>query len=158
MATVWRLAPPAFAHLLDGEGSRIAAGRWNSPGRQVMYTSAHLSLSVLEVYVHIAPALRDDVPEFEAVRLDVPDDAGVTNVSLEQFERLMASRDPLAACQSVGDDWTSRGGDLVLRAPSVLVPEELNVMLNPAHPRMREVKIRSSRRFRFDPRPSTARR
>ncbi len=158
MTTVWRLAPPAFAHLLEGEGSRIAGGRWNSPGRQVLYTSAHLSLSVLEVYVHIAPALRDDMPEFEALRIDVPDDAGMTNVSIDQFERLMASRDPLAACQSAGDDWTSRGVDLVLRAPSVLVPEDLNLMLNPAHPRMHEVAIRSSRRFRFDPRLSEARR
>jgi RES domain-containing protein len=154
MASLWRLAPRTFAHVLDGEGSRIAGGRWNSPGRQVLYTSAHLSLSVLEVYVHIAPALRDDVPEFEAVCIDVPDDAGVTNVSNEQFERLMASRDPLAACQSAGDGWISRGIDLVLRAPSVLVPEDLNLMLNPAHPRMREVAIRSSRRFRFDPRLS----
>jgi RES domain-containing protein len=84
----------------------------------------------------------------------VPDDAGMTNVSTEQFERLMASRDPLAACQAAGDEWTSRGVDLVLRAPSVFVPEDLNVMLNPAHPRMREVAIRSSRRFRLDPRLS----
>jgi hypothetical protein len=41
----------------------------------------------------------------------------------------------------------------MLTAPSVIVPEELNVMLNPLHPRMRDVSIVSMRRFRFDPRP-----
>src|ERR1043166_3188063 len=152
MAMVWRLTPPAFAHLLDGEGSREVGGRWNSPGGRVVYSSSHLSLAVLEVYVHIAPALRDDLPEFEAVRIDVPDDASRTEISLRAFERLMASSDTLAACRSAGDDWLARGADLILRAPSVLIPEELNFMLNPTHPRMPEVSIVSSRTFRFDPR------
>jgi len=37
------------------------------------------------------------------------------------------------------------------------VPEESNLMLNPAHPRMRDVAIVSRRRFRFDPRLSPIR-
>lgn len=157
MATVWRLTPPAFARMLDGEGSREPGGRWNSPGGRVVYTSSHLSLSVLEVYVHIAPSLRDELPDFEAVRINVPDDASALDISIEQFERLMAERDSMAACQAAGDDWLSRGSDLVFRAPSVLVPEEINIMLNPAHPRMKDVSILSARRFRFDPRLATAR-
>jgi hypothetical protein len=40
----------------------------------------------------------------------------------------------------------------MLQAPSVLVPEEFNFMLNPEHSRMRDVRIVSSRRFHFDPR------
>ena len=152
MATVWRLAPPAFARELDGEGSREAGGRWNSPGWRVVYTSSHLSLCVLEVYVHMPRELRDELPEFEAVRINVPDDASTAEISIERFEELIATADPLAACQAVGDEWLSRTSDLILNAPSVVVPEESNVMLNPAHPKMREVAIVSSRRFRFDPR------
>jgi RES domain-containing protein len=155
MPFAWRLAPPAFARSLDGEGSRIAGGRWNSPGRQLVYASSHLSLSVLEVYVHIAPALRDEIPEFEAARISVPDDVSSTDVSMDQFERLMTGPDSLKACQSFGDDWIFRGTNLVLRAPSFLVPEDVNIMLNPAHPRMREVVISSTRPFRFDPRLAT---
>jgi hypothetical protein len=49
--------------------------------------------------------------------------------------------------------WTDRPlGYLVLKAPSVLIPEELNVMLNPMHAEMRRVHIERSRPFRFDPR------
>ena len=152
MATVWRLTPPQYAHDLTGEGSSMTGGRWNSPGRLMLYTSSHLSLSVLEVFVHIAPDLRDDLPDLTAVCLVVPDDAGVRTVSDAQFREFMANAALLAACQAFGDTWLAAGVDLILAAPSVIVPEELNVMLNPAHPRMHEVAIVSARRFRFDPR------
>ncbi len=152
MAVVWRLTPPAYARLLDGEGSKMVGGRWNSPGRPLLYTSSHLSLSVLEVFVHFPPELRDNLPELEAVQIAVPDDADAVDVSTEEFEGAMADPNPLAACRAIGDGWLARGLGLLLRAPSVVIPEEFNVMLNPAHARMRDVAIISSRRFRFDPR------
>jgi hypothetical protein len=42
--------------------------------------------------------------------------------------------------------------ELALDVSSVLVPEETNLVLNPLHPRMPDVKILSVRTFRFDPR------
>jgi RES domain-containing protein len=152
MPLVWRLTPPDFAHLLDGEGSKLAGGRWNSPGKAILYTSSHLSLSVLEALVHLPPPLRRDLPEMEAVRIVVPDDATAEDISIDQFRRLMAGSQPLAACRGAGDAWFERGAALLLRAPSVIVPEELNLMINPAHGRMQEVRIVSSRPFHFDPR------
>src|SRR5215204_1500291 len=152
MASVWRLAPPTVARILDGEGSRQSGGRWNSPGQTMVYTSSHLSLCVLEVYVHIPPELRDELVEFEAVRINVPDDASRTDISQDQFETLLLQRDPLQACQAVGDAWLARSSALVLAAPSVLVPEEINFMLNPHHPQMRNVAIISTRPFHFGPR------
>ena len=149
---VWRLASPAYSDILTGEGNRIFGARWNSPGCGVVYTSANLSLAVLEAYVHIPPVQRDALPDFVAVCIQVPDDAGRTDISVDQLESLIASADPLAACRTVGDRWLSRGDDLILRAPSVVISEEHNVMLNPAHPRMRDVAVVSTRRFRFDPR------
>jgi len=53
MGTIWRLTSPAFARILNGEGNRIFGARWNSPGRGVVYTCAHLSLCVLETYVNM---------------------------------------------------------------------------------------------------------
>jgi RES domain-containing protein len=48
---VWRLA--RLAHVtLDGEGARLAGGRWNSRGRAAVYTSSRLSLAALELLVH----------------------------------------------------------------------------------------------------------
>jgi RES domain-containing protein len=112
---------------------------------------------VLEVFVHIPPEQRDELPELDALRISVPDDASRTEISPRHFETLMDSPDPLAACQAVGDEWLSQGSDLILQAPSVVIPEEANIMLNPAHPRMQEVTIVTSRRFRFDPRLAAGR-
>ena len=118
----------------------------------MVYASEHLSLCVLEVYVHLAPAQRNALPEFEAVRISVPDDAGTTHVSINELKELLSAPDPASACRFAGDRWLAAGADLMLTAPSVIVPEELSIMLNPAHPRMRDVAIVSTRRFRFDPR------
>jgi RES domain-containing protein len=97
MRYVWRLAPPEYARELDGEGGKLFGGRWNSPGRNVLYTASYLSLAVLEVYVNIQPDLRDDLPIFQAVRICIPEDAAVTQVSQEQLAAFMAAPNPMAA-------------------------------------------------------------
>jgi RES domain-containing protein len=152
MPLVWRLVRPEFADKLDGEGSRVAGGRWNSRGRRALYASEHLSLGVLEVYVHLAPEMRDNLPVLAAVQISIPDNVGTARITRERLAQLLTKPDPLAACQAVGDDWLGRGDDLVLQVPSILVPEEDNSILNPAHPDMRNVAIIATRTFRFDPR------
>jgi RES domain-containing protein len=152
MPLVWRLARSEFANELDGEGPRLFGARWTSRGRNAVYAASHLSLSVLEIYVNIPQELRDDLPILRAVRISIPDDARAAQVSQEQLTGLMAASDPMTASRTVGDNWLDRSDTLVLEVPSVLVPEETNLILNPAHPRMREVKIVSTREFRFDPR------
>jgi RES domain-containing protein len=152
MPIVWRLARPEFAEELDGEGARLFGGRWNSRGQRALYTSSHLSLSVLEAYVNIPPELRDDLPELRAVQISVPDDAGVNHVSRQQVDKLLARPNAPDACRAIGDRWIERNAELVLDVPSVLVPEETNLVLNPLHPRMPDVKILSVRTFYFDPR------
>jgi RES domain-containing protein len=156
MATAWRLTPPLYARVFDGEGASLSGGRWNSRGVSMLYTSSHLSLCVLEVFVHLPQVLRLNIPDFEVVHLTIPDDAGTKHISAVELETMLAAPEPLATCRAVGDGWIASGRDLVLAAPSVVVPEELNLMLNPAHPRMRDVAIVSTRRFRFDARLSTA--
>ena len=152
MPLVWRLARSEFANELDGEGSRLFGGRWTSRGRNALYAASHLSLSILEVYVNIPQELRDDLPFLQAVRIAIPDDLAATQISQEQLAGFMTQDDPIAASRRAGDGWLDRGGTLVLEVPSVLVPEETNLILNPAHPRMAEVNIIGSLAFRFDPR------
>src|SRR5947207_1076097 len=126
MPLVWRLVRPRFADKLDGEGSRVTGGRWNSRGRRALYTSANLSLSILEVYIHLAPEMRNELPALAAVRIAIPDGAAIARITAPRLSELMAEPDPVAACQTVGDDWIDRGDDLVLEVPSILVPEESN--------------------------------
>lgn len=56
---------------LDGEGSRKVGGRWNSPGRPVVYMAQSVALAVLENLVHMS---RQDYPiGYVVVEAIVPD-------------------------------------------------------------------------------------
>ena len=146
MALVWRLVDPRFASDLDGSGNRIHGARWNSPGRGVLYTSENLSLCVLETLVHLPGALRTRLPPRVALRISYPDDAEVMEV------RALPETAQAAKCKVTGDRWLDEGKTLLLRAPSAVVPQEFNVMFNPLHPLMAQVKVEETMPFRFDER------
>jgi RES domain-containing protein len=146
MGHVWRLVDPRFAADLEGSGNRIHGARWNSPGRGVLYTSENLSLCVLETLVHLPGALRVKLPPRLALRIEYPDDAEVLEL------RALPDIARAAKCRDTGDRWLEAGAALILKAPSIVVPQEANLMFNPAHPRMREVRIVDSEPFQFDAR------
>ena len=148
MPIVWRLTAPAFARKLDGEGNRRHGARWNSPGRGVVYTSEHLSLCVLEALAHLTPELRASQPPMSAVALDVPKGATLS-ISREEMRR---AGEVGIWCRTRGDAWLEEGRFLALSAPSIIVPQERNVMFNPRDPRMERVKVVSVEEFRFDAR------
>jgi RES domain-containing protein len=152
MTLVWRLTPPEFATDLSGEGSSATGGRWNSPGLAVVYASFNLSLCVLEAFVHLPPPLRVDLPEMTAVRIEIPDEASRLEIDLGQLPADLAGRETEERCRQLGDAWLSAREHLACTVPSMIVPQERNVMLNPAHRLMARARIVSNERFRFDPR------
>jgi RES domain-containing protein len=50
----------------------------------------------------------------------------------------------------LGDLWVEDATFLWLEVPSAIVPEEHNVLLNPQHHRMADVRTLGTRPFRFD--------
>ncbi len=130
------------AHVgLDGEGARLYGGRWNSPGRPMLYTAASPSLAVLEVLVHL------DLPpdllplDYRLLSIEVPDDA-------PRLELDAVPQDSVAT----GDAFLLAGQALCLRVPSQVVPQEINTLLNPRHPAFVGVRVVRDEPFRFDPR------
>jgi RES domain-containing protein len=152
---IWRLAWPQFAAELDGKGNMRTGARWNSPGRGVIYGSFNLSLCVLETFAHLHPLLRIDLPEMTAVRVDVPDRASWLDIDRSELPSDFSSEQAERRCRELGDGWLTAQEHLICIVPSVIVPQERNVMINPAHPLMVEIKIVSTERFRFDPRLAT---
>lgn len=136
---VFRLARYNRRHDLSGHGAYLFGGRWNLPGRAVLYTASQRALAVLELLVHLpAKDLPDDM---YLLTLDVPDD-----VSREElfpadlpadWQRLSVPQ-PTAA---IGQRWLESGRTLALRVPSVVVPDEHNLLLNPAHPEFARVRL-----------------
>lgn len=140
---VYRLAKAAFAPL-DGEGARLYGGRWNSPGRPMVYAAANPSLAVLEVMVHLDLPTELMPDDYQLIGIEIPDTAPT--------ERIDKTPAATAACRSVGDDFLARNAALVLLAPSVVVPLERNALINVRHPDMARVRIVSQDSFQFDPR------
>lgn len=133
----------------DGEGARLYGGRWNRPGTRLVYAAEHLSLAALELFVHLDP--EDQPRTLFRFRVELQDAA----LELLPRERLPASwRDYPAPDETaaLGTDWAGRGDALALVVPSVVIPEENNILLNPGHPRFRELKLEPGEPFSFDPR------
>ncbi|MGH7584226.1 MAG: RES family NAD+ phosphorylase [Gemmatimonadales bacterium] len=134
---------------LDGEGARLYGGRWNSAGRAVIYLSGSRALAALELLVHLdsSEAPRDLV----LIEVSFPDDS--TDIVRPDSLPASWSRTPdHPACQARGDAWLDAAKQLALRVPAAPVAEEVNYLLNPAHPAFRRVRTRTQRRFTFDPR------
>jgi RES domain-containing protein len=148
---VWRIARRAH-DTLDGEGARLSGGRWNSRGRAVVYTSASLSLAALEYLVHVEPLLAPS--DLVAMEIEVPDvPASGAVAESERFPPGEWRGYPAPEWQAeLGDRWLEDGTFLWLAVPSVVIPHEHNVLINPAHELMAEVRLLSTRPFAFDTR------
>ena len=54
--------------------------------------------------------------------------------------------------RDLGSGWIRSGRTAVLQVPSSVIPHEMNVLLNPAHPDFERIHIREAEPFSFDPR------
>ena len=52
----------------------------------------------------------------------------------------------------LGDRWLTDGKILLLKVPSVIVPSEYNVIINPAHPDFNKIKITATEKLAIDKR------
>jgi RES domain-containing protein len=134
---VWRLCRAAFADL-GGDGARLYGGRWNSPGRPMVYAASSAALCVLEVRVHL-----DLPPDL------ISDDYVLTTISLDGLSVESVETLPDNA-RSFGDAWLQDQRTAVLRVPSLIVPESHNLLLNPTHPQANAARLLDRRPFAFD--------
>lgn len=133
----WRLCREPFADL-NGEGARRYGGRWNSPGRAMVYAASSAALAVLEVRVHLDLPPELLPPDYVLVTIDLGDAAIEVCDDLPQ------------APHAFGDRWLSESRTPVLQVPSLIVPECTNLLINPAHPTAHQINSLHSRRFTFD--------
>ena len=133
----WRLCREPFADL-SGEGARQYGGRWNAPGRPIVYAASNPALAVLEVRVHLdlPPDLLPD--DYVLIAIDLDD------LAMEGLSHM--PDDPSA----FGDAWLQELRSPVLQVPSLIVPENPNLLINPMHPHAVRARIVSKRPFAFD--------
>lgn len=146
---LWRLCKRRHA-AFDGEGARLAGGRWNRPGTAIVYTSETLSLAALELLAHCDPALLP--ADLVAIAAELPDALAPERLDAAGLPRNWRRYPAPDALGQIGTDWARRLSSVALSVPSVLVPRERNVLLNPAHADFRAIRVGKPEPFSFDSR------
>lgn len=152
---VWRIAPDTADYGADdvsGKGAEKTGGRWNRKGGAILYCSSTIALACLETLVHLSG--RDPLPlNRYLVRIAIPPSAWRERAVLEPTERVgWDSEPPGIISLSWGNDWLGSVTSLIAEVPSVIVPEESNVLINPRHRDAKRLRARRVRRWTYDPR------
>lgn len=153
-AIFWRIAQETRdygAEDLSGGGAAKVGGRWNSAGKAVVYTSRSVALAYLESLAHLGR----EVPRNRfLIRIVVPDRVWDRALWAKQKELPRTWRAEPAGVGSMqfGDRWLTSGNSALLCLPSVIVPEDTNVLINPDHADARLIRARVERQLLYDPR------
>ena len=150
--TLWRIgadAPDYEAHDLSGKGAEKSGGRWNRVGTPVIYCSESRALACLETLVHLA---KHPLPlNRYLVKITVPVVAWKAAPVLDHATLVGWDAEPAGkASLDWGTGWARASSSLLARVPSVVVPEEFNVLVNPTHPDIATVKAEKVRKWLYD--------
>lgn len=154
--TVFRLGKHAYrTQLFSGQGGLFASGRWTPRGKPVVYTSASISLAVLEYTVNYRR--RGWVPATVLGRATIPSSVRVQTVSAKDLPTNWYAADAPVELQKIGGDWLERGETAMLKVPSAIVVEEWNYLLNPLHADFGKLTLDAPKPFSFDRRVARSR-
>ncbi len=142
----YRIVRPEYAAMaLSGEGARLYGGRWNPPGYRCVYAAGSRALAVLELLVHLSPQTRD-MP-LRLLEVEVPDELVSPPILPPRgWDAQPAGNDS----QDHGKHWLRRNRHAALRIPSVVIPQEENLLLNPSAPGFERVEVVGESSFRLD--------
>ena len=153
MIETWRIGtdtPDYAANDMEGVGAKMTGGRWNRKGAALVYTASTRALACLETVVHLSAG---GLPlNRHLVRIEIPDDVWAKRQTLNEktapvgWDALPAGKVSL----DTGDQWLSGGTSCLLEVPSTIVPEEMNVLINPAHPDTARITATKVRKWRYD--------
>jgi RES domain-containing protein len=148
---IWRITrkrhAPTGSAAFNGAGGLSFEGRWHSQGKPIAYAASSESLAKLEALVHYQPVLSAALVLVEAT---VPDE-----LVARLAAGLPASWNEVpdtGAARPIGDAWLRSGSSLALEVPSIHSTAEKNVLINPSHPDLSQIKFGVPAPFSFDPR------
>lgn len=151
--SLWRVAsdtPSWTAEDMAGKGAAHNGARWNQIGEHVTYAATSISLAAWETRAHFGKGAKLPWNRY-LVRIDVPADvwsarqvlARPATVGWDAIPEGLVSR-------SMGSAWLARGTTALLAVPSVIINEEDNVLINPAHVDAARISATKLRRFLYD--------
>jgi len=150
--TLWRIAATTLAYEasdLSGAGAKTLGGRWNPIGMPMVYTTENISLAVHETIVHLRSV---SLPlNRYLVRIDVPVDIWAARQILSPPVGWDALPYGMPSVQA-GEAWLKSLASVLLVVPSVIIPEEANILINPQHPDAARLTATALRKWLYDAR------
>lgn len=147
--TVYRLTKLRHQNqIFSGLGGLYADGRWTIRGHPVIYTSASISLAVLEYTLNYRR--HGWVPASVLGRAVIPDEVRIEVVSPTDLPRNWSAADSPPQLRAIGQRWLDAGAAALLKVPSAVIVEEWNYVLNPQHPDFTKLILQKPKRFQFD--------
>lgn len=132
---------------LSGTGGRTVPARWHHAGRPILYLAETPAAALLEVCVHTSA--NDVPPQFTLLKVEGPH-FDVPSVNVADLPRNWHARPEIT--RDLGSSWLEKNESVLLRVPSVLVPETTNCLFNPAHRHAAKFRIAEAFSYPFDPR------
>lgn len=133
----------------DGTGAALVGGRWNSPGRPVIYGSLSYACAMLEILVHANIGRIPGTQRFLVA--EVP-----KSISVERHNASALpagwNADGSPSARQFGDQWLLQARTAVLLMPSVIATLEWNALVNPLHPDAAKIKVSESQKVIWDQR------
>ena len=149
---VWRIAPdtPHYeAHDLSGKGAEETGGRWNKKGTPMLYTSASRALACLETVVHLDGSNPLPLNRY-LVQLLIPLASWTARTVFKSGDVGWDAEPAGKVSIDWGTAWAKGKTTLVAEVPSVIVPEERNLLINTRHPDASKVKATKVRKWTYD--------
>jgi RES domain-containing protein len=135
--------------LWDGTGAALVGGRWNSPGRPVIYGSLSYACAMLEILIH---ANIGRVPNTQVcVVAQVPNSVPIERHDTQSLPLGWDGDDPSIA-RRFGDQWLQEVRSAVLVVPSVVATLEYNAIINPMHTNAKEFVVSPTQKVIWDQR------
>jgi RES domain-containing protein len=127
---VYRICSEEHANVITASGCE---NRWNRGSQMVIYGSGSRSLATLEMMVRrssILPTLNTRL-----MVLSISEEASlIRQVQLEELPRNWRTMAGRSILQLIGASWYASKKSLVLKIPSVVIPQEFNYAINTIHP------------------------
>ena len=147
---IFRIAKTRYIDDLSGEGARLFGGRWNKVGDAMLYFSQNLSLSLLEIIVHVDYA---ELPlDYSFIEVEIPDSSIKTIQSIDFIKPKWSTEAAVNQLQLFGSNWLKKNEGLAMKVPSAVLHQDYNILINPAHKDFGKLKIIRTEKMDFDPR------
>lgn len=146
---VWRVTKERYALDRVGTGANRTGGRWNSINVPVIYAGMSIAIASYEKLVHSEELLPKDLV---LVKIEIPDDLPIWYVADNELPSNWNALPSSAAAQMFGNAFVNEGQYLAIVVPSVVIPEDRNIIIDPNHPLWSRCTMSIQRPFLYDPR------